>query len=79
MDGLHFQKWYDIQQYMVPEKDLKVLHLDTQATGINLSVTLSKTWVKETLKPTPTVTCFLQKGYNILNKAIPPNKECCSV
>lgn len=45
------------------EKELKVLHFDSQATGCELSVILGEARTKETLKPTVMVTHLLQQSY----------------
>ena len=53
---------------MVLEKELRVTHLDLQATESDCGVS-----IYETSKSTSTVTQFLQQGYTYSNKAIPPN------
>lgn len=62
-----------MQAEMVLKRELKVLHLDPQETGSGLSVTLSQALSKETSKPTPKRTHFLQQSETFSNKAIPPN------
>ena len=46
---------------MVLEKELRVLHLDLQATGECAIVGIA--WAQEIIKPGPTVTHVLQQGY----------------
>ena len=69
--GLICYRHGNMQANMVLEKELKVLHVDLQATGVCLTrLGLS---IHETSKNVSTVTYFFQQGHTYSNNSMPPN------
>ena len=60
------------REIMVLAKELRVLHLDTQAAK-DLYPTLGIAWAYETSKPASIVIHFSQQGHTYSNKATSPN------
>ena len=78
----HGRKHGSLQVDMVLEKDLKILHLDPKVSRRRLSSIDSQEKAFfyivcnlniGALKPTPTVTHFLQESHTYSNKVTPPN------